>query len=92
MDKLRVPVTVCTVYHSPGHNIAASNGQCPKVYNYNGKQNRCRGIMGSAIGVDDWMECPSCGATGSETLTGKRCTQCEGEGWLFVRGILKRLR
>jgi hypothetical protein len=84
MDKLHLPVTVCTVCHTPGHIIAAA-GQRSRVYKRNGKQERCQGVMQSAIGVKDWGECPSCNATGWEGATSQRCTQCDGAGWIFVR-------
>jgi hypothetical protein len=85
MDRLHAPVTVCTVCHAPGHIIAAVSQRCSRVYKRNGKQDRCQGVMQSAIGVMDWGECPSCNATGWEGALSKRCTQCDSAGWIFVR-------
>jgi hypothetical protein len=85
MDKLYVPVTVCTVCHTPGNNIAAVSERCSRVYKRDEKQDRCQGVMQSALDVKDWRECPSCNATGWEGGLSKRCTQCDGGGWIFVR-------
>ena len=53
MDKLYVPVTVCTVCHAPGHIIAAVSQRFSRVYKRNGKQDRCQGVMQSAIDLKD---------------------------------------
>lgn len=47
------------------------------------KGNQCRGEFIGALGADDWLECPSCGATGREFVG--RCTQCEGDRWILAR-------
>jgi len=45
----------------------------------NGK--RCKGTNQSAIGENDWLECPSCAAAGYEG--NNLCQQCRGDGWIF---------
>jgi hypothetical protein len=87
MDKLHKPVTVCTVCRKPGppgQTVEAVNRGCATVYIEAGKQERCRGIMRAAIGEHDWAECPGCDATGRETTTSKRCSICDGMGWIFA--------
>ena len=42
----------------------------------------CRGSFRSAVGVNDWSECPTCAATG---WTGNvRCQHCQGDGWHYA--------
>jgi hypothetical protein len=85
MEKLRPPVAICTVCRKPGYNTAYIGQPCGQVYTRNRKQKRCRGVMQSAWGAKDWSECPTCNATGWEEPMSKRCTQCDGAGWIFAR-------
>ena len=80
MEKQPKPVTCCTVCGKVGYSINLANGLCGR--RYDGK--RCRGVNQSAIGVNDWSECPSCTATGWEGNS--MCHPCNGSGWIFVRG------
>jgi len=45
---------------------------------------RCTGTNQSAIGDNDWAECPWCMATGWEREY-TTCSRCFGNGWLFQR-------
>ncbi len=78
MEKRLKPETACTDCGAPGSNITLTEdyGNCWRV--------GCKGRIQTAIGENDWAECPSCAATGWEG--GKDCSQCDGAGWLFVRG------
>jgi hypothetical protein len=77
MEKRRKHETACTDCGEPGSNItlAEDYGSCWRT--------GCKGSIQTAIGENDWAECPSCAATGWES--GKTCSQCDGAGWLFVR-------
>jgi hypothetical protein len=35
----------------------------------------------AALQEKDWLECPTCKASGDER--GAICTQCDGHGWIF---------
>ena len=74
------PVTCCTNCGTPGYDIRLANAKCGRMA---GKK-RCKGTNSSANQENDWAECLACNATG---WTGNgSCEQCEGAGWLFVRG------
>ena len=77
--KLEKPVAVCTVCYTHTENSLLINERCKKKFN--GK--RSKGVYRSALKVNDWKECPTCGATGREKAD--RCSQCSGFGWIFVR-------
>jgi len=79
MEKRPKPVTCCTNCGAPGYNIGLANGKCGRMV---GKE-RCKGVNQSAIGENDWSECPSCAGSGYEGEN--RCSQCTGAGWLFAR-------
>lgn len=79
--KRRRPVTVCTVCGAPGYDANLHGKRCGRKID--GK--RCSGSTNVAIGEKDWEECPSCGATGYASE--KRCDQCSGSGWIYVRGL-----
>jgi DnaJ-class molecular chaperone len=72
-------VAVCTSCGAPAHSAQVINQRCGR--NYDGK--RCQGIYRSALALGDWRECPICNATGRDNK--KRCTKCEGEGWIYSR-------
>jgi hypothetical protein len=73
------PVTFCTNCRAFGYNIGVASGKCGRKVD--GK--KCKGTVQSAIQENDWIDCPSCKATG---LDGDRtCRQCIGSGWIFVR-------
>jgi hypothetical protein len=76
------PVTICKRCGAPGHNIILANGKCGRM----SSTHRCTGINQSAIGEEDWAECPSCETTGYDR--NNQCMQCKGMGWLFVDGSL----
>jgi hypothetical protein len=74
------PVTSCTHCRAPGHNIQLANGKCGRMVG----TKRCTGTNQSAIGDNDWGECPSCAASGYDGAA--QCRQCDrGSGWVFVR-------
>ena len=73
------PVAVCTRCGAVSYSPDQINGQCTQVMA--GK--RCTGVNGSALNAVDWEACPACLATG--TKNEKRCGQCDGTGWLYVR-------
>jgi hypothetical protein len=60
--------------------IQLANGKCGRMIG----NKRCKGTNSSANQENDWGECPSCAGSGSEGA--KQCSQCEGPGWLFIRG------
>jgi len=73
------PVAVCTRCGAVSYSMDQINGQCAQVTV--GK--RCTGVVGGASNKADWEACPACVATG--TKNEKRCGQCDGAGWLYVR-------
>ena len=80
MEKRRKPLTVCTVCSTPGYYFVLANVKCSRSIG----TKRCEGFIRVAIRQNDWAECPSCLATGSEG--NKVCNQCVlGSGWLFIR-------
>ena len=79
MEKRSRPVTSCTHCGNAGYSIGLANGRCGQAI----KGKRCKGLNQSAIGSNDWTECPLCNATGWADVA---CVQCDGAGWLFVRG------
>jgi DnaJ-class molecular chaperone len=44
---------------------------------------RCKGTNQSTIGVNDWVMCESCEASGYEG--NPQCSQCGGPGWVIHR-------
>jgi hypothetical protein len=54
MEKQQLPVTYCTNCGKVGHNISLANGRCGQMLN----RKRCSGLNQSAIGINDWKECP----------------------------------
>jgi len=79
LNKKSQPLAYCTRCGGVLHNVQHINQTCPIIRN--GK--RCNGSIRSATNSKDWIECPSCGATGR--IEGGSCDQCAGEGWLLVR-------
>jgi len=73
------PVTICNKCGAPGSSKQLTYGKCERMAG----GVICNGTNQSAILENDWLECPSCAATGLER--DKRCSQCEGTGWLFAR-------
>ncbi|MCG8016310.1 MAG: hypothetical protein JAY97_08850 [Candidatus Thiodiazotropha sp. 'RUGA'] len=80
-DKRNMPVGSCTICGETTFNACRINERCSATYN--GK--RCNGAYGSALKEEDWEECSSCNAVGR--ISSKRCIQCDGVGWIFVRRI-----
>jgi hypothetical protein len=81
-QKRTKPVACCIRCHAANWDLYITNrANCARTVDRKGT--RCRGMFVSAIGTDDWRECPACGATGQE-FTG-RCTQCQGDGWVLAR-------
>lgn len=79
-DQKPQPIAVCTRCGAVSYSQAQISGQCVQVTL--GK--RCTGVVGSAPNQADWEACPGCLGTG--TRNEKRCGQCDGAGWLYVRG------
>jgi hypothetical protein len=75
------PVTYCTDCRAVGYNIDLADEKCGRTLAH---EKRCKGTIQSAIGENDWAECPSCAASGYDRTA--QCFQCRGSGWLFVRG------
>ncbi len=73
------PVAVCTRCGAVSRVAQAINQRCGAKYG--GK--RCRGTYQRTQNPDDWEECPTCSATGK--VDGRKCDQCTGVGWLYVR-------
>jgi len=84
-DKRPQPVTSCTKCGAVGYDIQLANGPCGRFVD---RSMKCKGVNGSAINEGDWEECPSCGGTGD--WANLHCDQCQGAGWLFVRGGRRR--
>jgi hypothetical protein len=80
MQKREKPVAVCTRCGRTTRSVTAINQACGNIR----RGRRCSGSWGSALAVGDWRECPSCSGTGHEGLVA--CSQCSGDGWLYVRG------
>ena len=78
-DQKPQPVAVCTRCGAVSYSPEVVNGQCAQITA--GK--RCTGVNGSALSKTDWEPCPACLATGHRNE--KRCGQCDGAGWLYVR-------
>jgi hypothetical protein len=82
LSKRARPVAYCSECHTANWNPNITNGAaCRRMVNRKGT--RCTGLFMSVLGPDDWIECPSCCATGQEFVG--RCAECEGAGWLLVR-------
>lgn len=79
IKKKSKPIAYCTRCRVYSRNVEQINQRCG--VKRQGK--RCEGIMRSAINAKDWIECPSCGATGC--IGNDTCDQCAGEGWLLTR-------
>ena len=79
MEKRPKPVTVCTDCGAPGYDVKLSTGSCGRMV----RGKRCRGTNQSAIGDNDWRECPACAASGYEGVA--QCGECDGFGWFFQR-------
>jgi hypothetical protein len=77
------PFFFCSRCHTPTRNAAAINGnaRCQRVAD--GKGTRCGGKFRSALALKDWLECPSCKASGR--LSDRKCDDCRGFGWLILR-------
>jgi hypothetical protein len=60
MEKQLRPATYCTNCGKVGYNIGLANERCRQM----GDRKRCKGQNQSAIGINDWIECPACEGTG----------------------------
>jgi len=58
------PVTSCTDCRAAGYNIDLANEKCGRTLAH---EQRCKGTIQSAIGENDWAECPSCAASGYDS-------------------------
>lgn len=82
-NKLSRPVARCTRCGEVTNAVDAINASCRRKV---GDGKRCRGLMRSAVGMDDWTECTACEATGYSEQ--KRCDLCQGVGWHYTRDSL----
>ena len=78
MVKQPLPSAVCPVCGTPGP-MERSGKRCSRIAGHR----KCKGVFQSAVGVNDWAECPTCGATGEDGM--RACPQCQGQGWFFIR-------
>ena len=76
------PVARCTRCGATSRNIEAVNGACRRQID---RRKRCKGVMRSALNKADWKTCPTCMGTGASA--GRRCDQCDGDGWIYVRSM-----
>lgn len=80
MEKQPKPCAVCTDCGRPSYSLSAINNPCGRSIGF---KKYCKGVKGSALNDNDWAECPTCHGEGSQV--GKKCEQCDGAGWIFVR-------
>jgi DnaJ-class molecular chaperone len=78
ITKKSKPVAYCTRCRAYSRNEGQINQKCHVIR----QGNRCQGMMRSALKPDDWVECPSCGATGR--VKNGTCDKCAGEGWILT--------
>src|SRR5262249_45516379 len=76
------PVTICTHCRVVGYSLTGINERCGRTV---WRNERCRGVISSALNENDWKECPLCGGFGWKGTSSTKCEQCSGSGWLFVR-------
>lgn len=81
-QKLQRPLAVCSQcgMRFIGQPHFNATHYCDGAFRKLGKR---RGVILSRLQDSDWMECPSCKATGF--ISGKACTQCDHSGWLECR-------
>ena len=79
LGKQNKPVAVCTECRRYTCNASLINQPCGNRIG----NKKCKGCWGSALCDTDWVECPSCQATGY--VNQKKCTQCDGYGWIYIR-------
>ena len=73
------PVAVCTRCGTHTHRVEFINERC---HQGSGKD-RCKGVFGSALSVDDWQQCGAC--SGTAWVGSASCGNCQASGWLYVR-------
>jgi len=81
--RLERPVGICPRCHAVTRAFDQIGKKCARQL---GGGAKCPGVMRSALAVDEWTECPDCGATG--WTNAGLCTRCNGEGWLYDKGRL----
>lgn len=74
------PVGICARCHKPVRSFEQIGKKCEKPLPFGKK---CPGVIRTAIGLQEWSECPSCRGTG--LTDGTDCLRCDGEGWIYVR-------
>jgi len=74
------PVGICPRCHRPVWSFDQIGRKCGRPLTA-GKT--CPGVIRSAIGSDEWSQCPNCLGTGR--VDGSLCQPCSGEGWTYAR-------
>ena len=78
--KRQRPIAYCAECHRVSRDPGSIDATCNRMSTQRRKQ--CGGILIAAAGEANWLECPTCDATGYEGKSA--CGQCLGEGWLPV--------
>lgn len=78
------PLAVCTKCYTYSYRAESINERCAERRG----RDRCTGLMGSALGNDDWQTCSGCGGAGRKD--GTSCGACQGTGWEYCRGRIGR--
>lgn len=84
-EKLRRPGFYCVKCRHPRRGISNDSVTCDRPGAYGEASEHCGGQFSTAFNWTDWLECPTCGATGNNC--GEECGQCYGEGWLLLREV-----
>ncbi len=72
------PIGICPRCHGVVRAFELLDKKCARPLSSGAK---CPGVIRSAPGADDWVECPECHATGR--ADDGVCVRCNGEGWLY---------
>ncbi len=77
--RLERPVGICPRCGAVARSFDQVRKKCAKPGRAGGKS---PGVIRSALATDEWVECPSCLATGR--VKGGVCERCNGEGWIYL--------
>jgi DnaJ-class molecular chaperone len=72
------PIGICPRCHAVVRAFDQLGKKCARL---TASGSKCPGLIRSAVGLDEWTECPDCGATGR--TDDNICARCNGEGWLY---------
>lgn len=72
------PIGICPRCHAVVRAFDLLDKKCTRPL---ASGTKCPGLIRSALGTDEWTECPDCRATGY--VHDSVCARCNGEGWLY---------